>query len=205
MKFVKNSYFLLLYSNFIIQSHLEEKFFKESVKFPYSYNHSFFEQRDLLKANFSKTCISFRHRHSEKDPLSFLMRLLMLERISGFRPLLTRAHNSIASFNLKKNFVLGAFSQLNRLDSSHFLVHFTLNCFSKLSKVENFYSESELMGTVGFCVRDIYMFPELDQEFQKWIDFVPPFSVAFQIDFSFSLKSYLTSLILLSHLSFLSF
>jgi len=204
ISFIRNNHFVQLYLNVIIRVHLEEKLFKENAEFPNFYKSSLMERNNSLMPNLFNINLSFRHRHSEKEPLLFLMRLLMLERVSGRRPSLTRAHDSVASFNLKRNFVMGASAQLRGLNSYHFLAHFILNCLSKSSKLENFFSEFEQIGTIGFSVKDIYIFPELDQEFQKWIDFVPPFSAAFQIDLSFSLKSYLSSLMLLSHLGFVS-
>lgn len=191
------------YTETVVAAHLDEKFFTENVNFLTEALFAFKSNScDLPHIHFPKIELYFRTRYSEKNPIQFLFHLLMLERIAKRRPFIYTAKQSVAAFSLRKGIRVGAKVTLADNEAFCFLLYFVRSCIVKSVQSKVFFSSTEKVGVVTFSVKDIYMFPELDLEFQKWVDFVPPSSVSFQISISSPFRGYLGSLVFLSHFEF---
>jgi len=169
--------------------HMKEQFYRSEFNF---------SAPKLPKVN-----INSRHRSLvHKDPTTIVVKTLILQRLSGERPLRKRARKSISNFEVKKNSVI-AFGFTLR--SSYAIWFFSLlvnEYLNKVPKFRTFFSgkqnPEEELNSIDFSLSQIYNFPHLDLDFQKWAEYFPR-GLVVQLSFPFPFRSYTGAMIFYAH------
>lgn len=126
--------------------------------------------RQLPKINNSSVSYSFiNHRIKGRaglDSVTVCKTLLMLELVTGQRPVLVKSKKDSAALKIRKGQLIGAKVNLSPENSQHFLERYISIVLPSLPIFESFsLSSMDARGNFSFSVSNIMVFPELSMRF----------------------------------------
>lgn len=106
------------------------------------------------------------------DKKAILPAFILLERIAGQRPTVTRARKSMAAFQLKEDMILGCKASLRGTAMHSFLDKLVTIVLPRLRDFQGFkYNGFDQHCSATFGIPDLLVFPEIETEFDRFSKF----------------------------------
>jgi len=185
--------YLLDYNLFFVKINMNEKLFSLSYTdndfFSKKISNNFFLKKIIVHCNMKKTNL---HK------LSFFSSLIIMNQLVGSNCILTKSKEAIASFDLKRNQILGFYSTLNFINSFNILFLLIHTSYIRSSDFFGFFNDSNDYDSFFFMLKDLYSLIDIDYDFQKWYRFYNQYASAFSFFLNFNAN---TNILFLSFFS----
>ena len=145
--------------------------------------------------NLKKISIQLTSREALTDKKQIIPLKLIIELLTGQKPIFIKAKKSIATFNLREGKVIGWKVTLRRDNMYHFLDKLVNTALPRIREIKPF-SDSSIAdlglthcGVFSFGIKDINCFPEIELQFEVLQKVIRNYPIGFHINFTTTAKT----------------